>query len=260
MIDDLVHLPPVVVVVSPKGGSGKTAIATNLAAAFARYSPTVLADLNMYSGDIEWSFGARPTYRLHDVARRLREDPTTELSGMFTLYGKNLSLLCAPDSHLAADGVSTADLAAITSRLISLQRPLVLDTAPSMNDSTIDALETASQVLLVANTDVASVHAARKLLDTMFALRLDTTRVMLAINRTTAKSGLGVDDIERRLGFAARLKVADHRQVTEGLNAGLPIVESHPDHAVSRSFVKLATSLLGVPRTAREPFWKRRSA
>lgn len=257
MIDDLVHLPPVVAVVSPKGGCGKTAIASNLAAAFAARMPAVLADLNMYSGDIEWCFGVRPAYRIHDVGRRLREDPTTELAGMFSLYGGSLSLLCGPDSHIAADGVTAADMAAITSRLISLQRPLVLDTAPGMSDLTVDALEVASHVWLVTNTDVTSVHAARKLLDTMRALRLDATRVSLVINRSTAKSGLGVDDIERRLGFGALLHVPDSRLVAEALNSGRPLVDSHPGSPIAREFARVSDSLLGVQHRKRRAFWKK---
>ncbi|NDF82110.1 MAG: tyrosine-protein kinase family protein, partial [Actinobacteria bacterium] len=81
---DSAHLPPVVAVVSPKGGSGKTAVASNLALAFAQRMPSVIVDLDMYSGDVEWAFGVQPTYRIHDVARRLREDSSTELEGMFT--------------------------------------------------------------------------------------------------------------------------------------------------------------------------------
>ncbi|NBV82107.1 MAG: tyrosine-protein kinase family protein, partial [Actinobacteria bacterium] len=110
---DSARLPPVVAVVSPKGGSGKTAVASNLALAFAQRTPSVLVDLDMYSGDLEWAFGVQPAYRIHDVARRLREDGSSELAGMLTARGANLSLLCSPDSHIAADGVLPTDMSTI---------------------------------------------------------------------------------------------------------------------------------------------------
>lgn len=255
---DSAHLPPIVAVVSPKGGSGKTAVATNLALAFARRVPSVLVDLDMYSGDLEWAFGVQPAYRLHDVARRLREDGSSELDGMFTTHGTNLSLICSPDSHIAADGVLATDMSAITQRLIELQRPVVLDTSPGMSDFTLDAIEAASRVMLVTTTDVASVQAARKLIDTMQALRLDTGRVALAVNRTTSRTGLGVADVEHRLGYTATLKIPESRHVAEGLNAGRPIVESHPESQIAGDIFGYADSLLGITVGKRFSFWWKR--
>ncbi|MFM2181009.1 MAG: hypothetical protein RIR54_303 [Actinomycetota bacterium] len=255
---DSARLPPVVAVVSPKGGSGKTAVASNLALAFAQRTPSVLVDLDMYSGDLEWAFGVQPAYRIHDVARRLREDGSSELAGMFTARGANLSLLCSPDSHIAADGVLPTDMSTITQRLVDLQRPVVLDTSPGMSDFTLDAIEAASRVVLVTTTDVASVQAARKLLDTMAALRLDTGRVNLVANRVTSRTGLSVADVEHRLGYQAVLKIADSRHVAEGLNAGRPIVESHPESQIAGDFSAYADSLLGVTIGKRFSFWWKR--
>jgi pilus assembly protein CpaE len=255
---DSAHLPPVVAVVSPKGGSGKTAVASNLALAFAERTPSVLVDLDMYSGDLEWAFGVQPAYRLHDVARRLREDSSTEMAGMFTSRGMNLSLLCSPDSHIAADGVLPTDMATITKRLVEIHRPVVLDTSPGMSDFTLDAIEAASRIVLVTTTDVASVQAARKLLDTMQALRLDTGRVALAVNRATSRTGLNVADVEHRLGYAATLKIPDSKHVAEGLNAGRPIVESHPESQISGDICAFADSLLGVTIGKRFSFWWKR--
>ena len=255
---DSAHLPPVVAVVSPKGGCGKTAIASNLALAFSQRTASVLVDFDVYSGDLEWAFGVQPAYRLHDVARRLREDSSSELDGMFTSRGANLSLLCSPDSHIAADGLLANDISTITRRLTELQRPVVLDTSPGMSDFTLDAIEAASRVVLVTTTDVASVQAARKLLDTMAALRLDTGRVALAVNRSTSRTGLGVTDVEHRLGYAATLKIPESKHVAEGLNAGRPIVEAHPESQISGDISDFADSLLGVTIGKRFSFWWKR--
>jgi pilus assembly protein CpaE len=255
---DSAHLPPIVAVVSPKGGCGKTAIASNLALAFAQRTPSVLADFDVYSGDSEWAFGVQPAYRLHDVARRLREDSSSDLDGMFTPHGSNLSLLCSPDSHIAADGLLATDMSTITRRLTDLQRPVVLDTSPGMSDFTLDAIEAASRVVLVTTTDVASVQAARKLLDTMSALRLDTGRVALAVNRSTSRTGLSATDVEHRLGYAASLKIPESKHIAEGLNAGRPIVEAHPESQISGDICSFADSLLGVTIGKRFSFWWKR--
>lgn len=252
------RLPPVVSVVSPKGGSGKTAVAANLAMAFAQRTPTVLMDLNLYSGDVEWAFGIQPDYRLHDVARRLREDRSTELEGMFTSADDHLSLLCSPDSHIAADGVLPSDVGTITKRLMSLNRPVVIDTSPGMSDFTLDAIELSTHVMLVTTTDVASVQAAHKLLGTMQAVHLDTGRVALTINRTTARSGLSIGDVEQRLGLPAKLKIPESRLIAQGFNSGYPLMETHPESHIAGDFTAYAERLLGLePATRPNPWWRR---
>jgi pilus assembly protein CpaE len=252
------RLPPIVTVVSPKGGSGKTAIASNLALAFAQRTPSILVDLDTYTGDVEWAFGVRPAFRLHDVARRFREDSATELEGMFTPYGAQLALLCGPDSHIAADGVYATDMRSVNQRLFSLNRPVVFDTSPGLSDFTVDAMEMASRVLLVTTTDVASVQAARKLLDTMRVLNLPTERVSLAVNRSTARSGLSMTDVETRLGFPISLNIPDNSLIPASLNAGTPLMDSHPESHISDSVQSFADSLLGVTLGKRMSFWWKR--
>jgi pilus assembly protein CpaE len=150
------------------------------------------------------------------------------------------------------------DVSTIARRLVDLQRPVVLDTSPGMSDFTLDAIEAASRIVLVTTTDVASVQAARKLLDTMSVLRLDTGRVTLAVNRSTSSTGLSVSDVEQRLGFAATLKIPESKHVAEGLNAGRPIVETHPESQIAGDITSFADSLLGVTIGKRFSFWWKR--
>ena len=251
------RLPPIVAVVSPKGGSGKTVIATNLALAFAQRTPTVLMDLDLYSGDVEWAFGVQPDYRLHDVARRLREDRSTELEGMFTMHDERLSLLCSPDSHIATDGVLPSDVGTITKRLIALNRPLVIDTNPGMSDFTLDSMELASHVLLITTPDIAPVQAASKLLDTMAAVHLDTNRVALVVNRSTSRTGLSARDAESRLGMHAILNVPESRMLAAGFNSGYPLVETHPDSRIAGDLTEYAERVMGLQPTKRSTQWWR---
>ena len=248
---------PVVAVVSPKGGIGKTVVAANLAAALSSRMPSALIDLDLYCGDVEWAFGLHPTYRMHDVTRRLREDASADIAAMFTPYDETLSMLCAPDSHIAADDVIASDVAAMARQLLTLERPLVYDTSPGMSDFALDALEWATHMVLVTTTDVSSVQAARKLLDTTATLRLEHAETVLVLNRSTTRTGLSATDIERRLGMNTSLRIPDSRHVAEALNSGCPIVKTHPESHIAGDFVALADSMLGGEPPARDGFWRR---
>ena len=96
---------PVVAVVSPKGGNGKTTIAANLAAAMARLSDPVIVDLDVHFGDVEYAFRLRPYHRIDTVIAELQDHPADGVEHLLTAHPTGLSALCAP-----ADPVSAASL------------------------------------------------------------------------------------------------------------------------------------------------------
>jgi pilus assembly protein CpaE len=248
--------PPKAVVVSPKGGCGKTAVASNLAMALAVRRPSLLLDLNLHSGDVEWAFGVQPAYRLNDIARVTREDSAPDVGTMLTPYGEHLSLICCPDSHVAADGVLSSDVVKLARRLVTLQRPMVIDTSPGMSDFTLDAIEIASHILLVTTTDVAAVHAAGKLIDTLEALRIDASRISLIVNRATSRIGLSVRDVEQRLGRQSIMEIPESRHIAAALNIGRPVVDAHPDSHIAGDFLRFADHILGHTSSKRHGFWR----
>lgn len=241
---------PVVAVVSPKGGSGKTTCATNLAVAIARRIPATLIDLNVYSGDVEWALGAHPAHRLDHVVRRVLEDPTVEIESMLTRRD-DLSVLCAPETPLAADGIAPADAMLVVARLAALHRATVLDTPPGVNDYTLGALDAASHVVVTTGTDVPSVQAARKLLQTMRALQMDVSRALLVVSRAASGAGLSIAEIEQTLGLETSLAVADDRSVAASISTGIPVAEARPDSRPGRGYLELADEVLGWPMPKR---------
>src|SRR4051812_44537491 len=99
--NDSLRLPPpvrngkVIVVVSPKGGSGKTAVATNLSAALAMRFPGRVAalDLDVQFGDMCTSMGLHPEHNLAEVATSAQIDATT-IKLFLTPYDPGLYVLC----------------------------------------------------------------------------------------------------------------------------------------------------------------------
>ncbi len=244
------HQDPVVAsVVSTKGGVGKTAIAANLAYAMSVTTPTLLADFNTYSADVELALGLRPTHRLHDIVRRLHEEPSADIDGMLTIFNDRLAVLCGPDSHIAADAVTSADVSVIQARLRSLGRPVVIDCGPGMSDHTIDALESASHVVVATTTDVSSVQAARKLLDTITVLRIEPRRVHLVINRAGSRTGLRLGDVEDRLGRRAVAVIPESPRVGAAMNLGASVFDSRPRSRVATEIRALANVILGSSYT-----------
>lgn len=241
---------PVVAIVSPKGGNGKSTISANLAVAMARLSAPIVVDLDVHFGDIEYAFRLQPLHRLDSVVAALHERPKDGIEHLLTSHPTGISALCAPSDPVSADYLSADDVFEVVDELVKLERPIVLDTAGGISDFTLGALDRATEVVMVCGTDVPSVQSVRKLLETMERLQMDTDHAHLVVNRSTSRCGLSVDDVERALGRRAAMEVPEHPSLAAGMNQGSPVTETDPNSPAGSPFLAFANRLLGVERSA----------
>lgn len=238
-----VGMVPTLAVVSPKGGNGKTTVSSNLAVALSRRIDSIIVDLDVHFGDVEYALRMRPTHRLDDlVAERHRRDPVSMLSA----HPSGLDVLCAPQDPVSADRLSTEDVFAVLDALLRTNRPVIFDTAGGIGDFSLGALDRATRVVLVCGTDVPSVQAAKKLLLTMEQLGMGLSHVDLLVNRSDSHVGLSVTDVEEALGRQAAFTVPDHSSLAAGMNSGSPVTESSPRSSIAIGFQRYADSLLDL--------------
>lgn len=246
---------PVLAVVSPKGGNGKTTIAVNMAVALARHTPTFLCDLDMHFGDVEYALRLHPVHRADKIINKYMENPAIDLSVLLTQHPSGVSTLCSPNSPVIADGINADQCFAVIDKLREMGRPLVMDTAAGISEFTLGAIERATHTLLVSGTDVASVQAGRKLLDTLAQLAMNTDNVCLVVNRSTSKSGLTVADVEAVLGLRAKLEVPENAAIAAATNDGSPLTESSITSPISQLFYNFAGDVMGEPPARKRGFW-----
>ena len=103
----------IVTVFSPKGGTGKTVIATNLAAALAKHDGkrTLLLDLDLQFGDAAIMLGIEPDKTIHDLVAAPGELDSEKLAGYTTRHASGLDVLPAPLRPEDAELVTEAKLA-----------------------------------------------------------------------------------------------------------------------------------------------------
>lgn len=248
----------VLTVVSPKGGCGKTTVAVNLAVGLARRQPSVLVDFDVHFGDVEYALRLHPVHRLDEVAQRLSSDPNIDVGLLLTNHSTGVDVLCAPSNPVDADGVAVAGALAVVDHLIQQGRPMVIDTAAGIDEFTLGALERATHHVVVTGTDVASVQAGRKLLDTMTQLQFDLEHVHLVINRATQRTGLTVADVEAVLGIRASLQIPDDPLIAASMNSGTPFIAGGVDGDVSRAFNDFVGVLTGQASAPKRSWYSRK--
>jgi len=103
----------IVTVFSPKGGTGKTSIATNLATALAKHEQrrTLLLDLDLQFGDAAIMLGLEPEKTIQDLVTAPGELDPEKLAGYTCRHSSGVDVLPAPIRPEDAELVTEAKLA-----------------------------------------------------------------------------------------------------------------------------------------------------
>jgi pilus assembly protein CpaE len=260
-------LPPpaktakVIVVVSPKGGSGKTAVSTNLAVAIAQQFPGRVAavDLDVQFGDMCTSLGLHAEHNLAEVAQSNEVDATT-IKLFLTPYEPGLFVLCGARTPAEADRVTHEHVDRVIPLLAADFDYVVVDTPAGLDDRTLSAVELATDLLLVSSLDVTSIRSLRKAVEAMDALGVTKNRHFV-LNRADAKVGINPADAAEAVGWPIECTIPSAREIPFSMNVGTPVVKLHPRSAVAKQMVQLShlfTSTMDVDKPKRRLFRRAR--
>lgn len=250
----------VITVASPKGGTGKTVIASNLAMGLASLHPqkVVLVDFDLLFGDVSNALMLIPEHTLADVARAKNLDGTT-LKIYLTPHKGILFALCAPETPVDAEAVSPEQIPSIIELLTSEFEYVVIDTAGGLDETTLYALDAATDIVLVTNMDVPSVRGARKFMEVARGLGLMHRRVHVVLNRADSRVGIEVEDVSATIGAQVDVAIPSSRLVPVALNSGEPLIESNPRSPVGRKLTDLVNRFSDVPANSTSSSMFRRS-
>jgi pilus assembly protein CpaE len=238
----------VITVLSPKGGSGKTTLATNLSVALAGRAPSSVAivDFDLQFGDVAAALALHPEQGLGDVARASTELDATMLKVFLTPHPSGLFALCAPETPAQGDEVRYEHAASALRTLAESFPTVVVDTAAGLDETALAAIEQSTDLLFVCPIDVAAVRSLRKELDALDHLGMTVARRHLALNRADARVGIEPGDVEDVLGMKADISIPSSRAVPFSMNAGTPIVTEDPKSPVARAVQELALRFTDV--------------
>lgn len=234
----------VITVFSPKGGTGKTMLATNLAMALAkRHMRTCLVDLDLQFGDVAVALRLEPTRTTSDALGLREAIDEHALTSLLLPYRPNLSVLPGPTRPADAEFISADLVSTLLDGLRSMFDIVIIDTPPAFNDVVLRALDISDVHLLVTTPDLASLKSLRVALDTLNALGYPSGKRQIVLNRDEANIGLTQGDIRQILQMPVAVRIPADRDVIVALNHGATVIEESPRNPVSRSIAKLADQL-----------------
>lgn len=244
----------IITVLSPKGGSGKTTVATNLAVGIAARAPDKVAivDLDLQFGDVASALRLIPERSMADAAAQRSLEALT-LKTFLTPHPTGLYALCAPDAPADGEDIA-ADAASSVIALLGEEFPyVVVDTASGVSAPTLSTIEISTDLILMCAMDVPSVRNLRKLIDALDALGMTQQRRHFILNRADSRVGLAAEDVEATVGMHLDVLLPSSRAVPLSLNQGTPVLESDPRSPIAKQLVDLAARFVDQPALSPAP-------
>lgn len=217
----------VIGVFSPKGGVGKTTIATNIAVGLGKLAPmsVVIVDLDLQFGDVASNLYLDPEYSVLDAVSSSASTDSMILKAFLTPHPSGIYALCAPSNPADADNITAAHLEVLIKQLSAEFAYVVLDTGPGVSEHSLAALEQCTDAVWVTGMDVPSVRGLRSGLDVLGKLDLFPESRHVVLNFADSKTGLSVQDVEATLGAPVDISVPRSRGISLATNRGVPLLQ-----------------------------------
>src|SRR2546423_7975647 len=245
---------PLIAILGPKGGTGKTLIATNLAVALAqRDANVVLVDLDLQFGDIGLALGLSPERTMYDLMKAGPPFDHEKLDRHLIRHSSGVKVLIAPTRPDQASAVSIDYLRDIYASLRMMCDAVVVDTPPGFTPEVIATIDVSTEICMVGMLDSLSLKNTKLGLETLDLMGYDADRVSLVLNRADSRVGITPDDVSMIVGRVPDVFIPSDREIPRSINEGTPIVASKQSSGAAKAFRALADRYAKVPASKPAP-------
>ena len=240
----------IVAVYSPKGGTGKTTIAVNLACVLRRNGASVA----LFDGVMQ--FGAvRHLLPVPPATRSIVDLPAgaamrASLTEAIWEGPGGVAVLLAPPRPEEADLVAPAELANAIGLLAQSHDFVIVDTPSRLSEDTLAMLDAATVILIVITYQGSTIANTRSAIDTFEALGYKGQKpLLLVVNQSDLTAGLSKGGMEHALNLPVVGEIpSDWKLVSESNNKQQPFVLSNAKAPASVAVANLAEAIVSQQR------------
>ncbi|HKD33392.1 MAG TPA: AAA family ATPase [Gaiellaceae bacterium] len=232
---------PMVCIVGPKGGTGKTLAACNLAVALAKKGKrSIVVDLDLQFGDVGIAMGLSPDRTIYDLARVGGSLDPDKVEDFLMHHASGARALLAPSRPDQAGTVTVEFLRELYATLRTRHDFVIVDTPPGFTPEVIASIDLASDLLVVGMLDALSLKDTKLGLETLALMGVPAERIRLILNRADSSVGIKRSEAEAILGRKPDVFVPSDRQIPRATTDGQPIVVASERSEAARAFHSLA--------------------
>jgi pilus assembly protein CpaE len=243
-----IAVAPMICVLGPKGGSGKTVTASNLTVglAMAGYS-VALVDLDLQFGDVGLALGLAPDKTIYDLAKSGGSIDAEKIEAYLAEHESGARVLLAPTRPDHATVVTVDFLRDVYAALRRSFDYVVVDTPPGFTPEVIASIDSSTHICLVGMLDSLSLKNTKLGLETLDLMGYDRERICLVLNRADSRVGIEREDVVAVVGRSPDVLVPSEREIPRSVNEGQPIVLAQDRTDAARAFRDLAQYYSFVP-------------
>jgi pilus assembly protein CpaE len=236
-----IALAPMVCVLGPKGGTGKTLTSCNLAVSLAEKGHKVaLVDLDLQFGDVGLSLGLAPVRTIHDLAKAGGSVDAEKIEDFLVPHSSGVRVLMAPTRPDQAAAVTVEFLRDVYAALRAVNDYVIVDTPPGFAPEVIASIDSSSHVCMVGMLDSLSLKNTKLGLETLELMGYNQDRIRLLLNRADSRVGIGQDEVAGIIGRTPDVFVPSDREIPCSVNEGKPVVLANGRSDAARAFHSLA--------------------
>jgi pilus assembly protein CpaE len=239
-----------VAVYSPKGGTGKTTLALNLACVLRRQGKAVaLMDGVMQFGSVRHVLQVPPNTR-SIVDLPTGQGMRTSLSEVLWEGPSGVEVLLGPPKPEEAELMQPPDIATAMQLLAETHDYVIVDCPSRLGDDTLAILDAANVILLVVTYMSASVNNAKAAVDTFEALGYKGQKpILLVVNQADTAAGMSKGGLEHALNLPVVAEIpTDWNTVSESLNKQQPFVLAKQNTPIAKAMDAFANGLVTQQR------------
>jgi pilus assembly protein CpaE len=223
----------IITVYSPRGGSGCSVIAANLAVAlFSEDTSTVIVDGDLQFGDIPVLFDSVSKLTILDLAPRVAELDQEIVEEVLTTHSSGVKILHPPRPE-RAELIAGPHFSQLLTYLSKHYAYVIVDTSHRLGEVTMAALDVSNLILMVSTLDIPSMARSRKFIELLPLLNLDLHRVMMVLNQYDQRVGITPEKLAQAFGKEIEAIIPLARDlVLESTNRGVPFLLRKADAAL----------------------------
>ena len=237
----------IISVLGPKGGTGKTLTATNLAVGLANEGArTIIVDLDLQFGDVGLTLGMRPETTIYDLARAGGSLDEEKLESYLTPHPLGIRVMLAPSRPDHASSISVELVRDMYSVMRKMADFIVVDTPPGFTPEVIATIDSSAAAVMVGMLDSLSLKNTKLGLETLELMGFPAEDTYLVLNRANSQVGITEQDVAAIIGRHPDVFIPSDREIPRAVNEGQPILAARPSSDAAQGFRKLSSLVLNA--------------
>ena len=217
----------VIVVYSPKGGTGSTMLTTNLAYSLKTQENAVaIVDSNFLYGDVAVFLNEHTKNSALDLIDRVNDlDADIIRDVMVVNKATGIHLLASPNQPELVDNGLGEPFAKILKFMKQIYHFIIVDTTSYLTEVAQSCLDVADLIILLTAQDIPAIKNTNQFLSIADASKIERKRILLVMNRYDKRVAISPE----RVGASLKQPIVaaipfEEKIITNSINRGMPFM------------------------------------